>query len=173
MGGKADAPDNPYSERAAIIADRLYDQTNPLRGEVINTIAGDLARYQNPDQVYTTPAYGAIKAYNDRAYRQAKDNILRTTPAGGALFDKLGDLDISRAQDMTTSLGNLWQQQRELALQRGSTAAFGTPGTTLSGLTGAAATESQAQAAAMQSNAAMGQGIGQMIGGLGKAYLLS
>jgi hypothetical protein len=171
-GGSKGEQENEAAEAQADIAEKLWTSTDPLRTQFIGTIGEDLTRYSDPMSIYQTPAYGAAKLYSERAYNQSKDQLMGSTPSGGVLYDKLGDLGESRAGSMTQTLADLWMQQAELSKQRASTAAFGTPGTTMAGLGSASAAEAQQNAAATQSQAAFGQGIGNLAGQLGGSYLL-
>lgn len=118
-----------------------------------------------PIGIEASPLFAAMKQATEDQYGRAKDNILASVPAGGALTSGLVDLETGRARDMVDNLGNLYQQE----IDRAMSFALGTPVQTMQGLGQAANVQSNMALANSQQNAgtkqALGMGAGAYFGG--------
>lgn len=149
-------PANPYAPGS-----NDYRDFNPGMPETITeTIDRPLL---NPDYlpsgptgVEASPLFAALKQTTEDQYSRARDNILGSIPQGGALTDSLVNLETSRARDMTTNIGNLYQQE----LDRAMSFALGTPVQSMQGLGQAANVQSNMALANAQNNAATKQALG-------------
>ena len=141
----------------------LFKETDPLRKSLISRSESFL---QNGD-VTQNPAYAALKQGAEQQFGRAKQNILASTPTGGALTSALAGNEYQKAANLTQGMGGLYNQEmsRAMNLAAGTplTAAFG-------GMSSAAQLQGQlAQAQASQDAAqkgALGQGAGLLAVGL-------
>jgi hypothetical protein len=115
------------------------------------------------------PLFGLQKQSLESQYQQAKNNILASTPTGGNLAGSLGNLETGRATAMGAMPAELSAGILNDMLNKAYGAAFQTPTTTLSGLSTAAGTYGNRQAAAMAQAAADQQSTYGLLGGLGGA----
>lgn len=102
------------------IANNLFQQSDPLRRELIGQSQNFLTGGMDPTG---TPEYQAIRQYADIQSDQAKESILDTLPNGGALLDKLADVDIGKARTLTDAKAGIYGDNlsRALSLATGST----------------------------------------------------
>jgi len=144
----------------------LFDETSPLRTGLIDRasqfLSGDL-------DVTSSPLFGPLKGAVESQFENARENILASSPRGGALTDALSDLDFSRASELTRGIGDIAQGE----LGRAFSLATGTPLTaSLGGLgqSGAiqadiARTNAEATSRNKQTIGESAQGAGQAMGG--------
>lgn len=163
-------PGVPANWSLEAIASNLFQQTDPLRRELIGQSADFLSGGMNPMK---TPEYAAIRSYANQQANQAKDSILETLPSGGTLLDKLADVDIGKARTLTDAAAGIYGDN----LTRAMSLATGGTQSAIAARSGAdqlTAAREQADAArdAGEKNAlgsAVGAGAGFYLGGPGGA----
>jgi hypothetical protein len=135
--------------------------------------AGMGARY-DPTQLPTyAPLFGLQKQGLESQYQMAKQNLMGATPRGGNLTGAMTGLEASRAANVGAMPAQLSSTILTDMLNKAYGAAFQAPTTTLSGLSTAAGTYGNRQAAAMSQSAADQSSTYGLLGsvgeGLGKA----
>ena len=150
---------------------------------------------------FLLPTFAPIREATEAQFERARENILGTGVRGGQLRERLGDVELARAQAVGAIEAPLRQQlfqqelglrqqaaQQQLALQQGlfgqelgltgdlfnvaQGVAFGAPQSALSGLSSAAQNLSNVAQIGAQQQAASGQSLGQLAGLGLKAGLL-
>lgn len=155
------------SETLASIATQLFQQTDPLRrgfiGQAEQFLGGGF-------DVTQTPEFGAIKEATESQFDLARQQVLETTPTGGALIDALTNIEQGRATALTQGIGDLAREQG----QRAFSLATGAPLQTAVGAQSAAEQiAANLQAAQISAEAgesaatkgALGFGVGSLLGG--------
>lgn len=107
------------------------------------------------------PQYGAMKQAAEAQYGRARDNLISSSPGGGALTSALSRLENERASAMTGIVGNLADQETSRAFSL----ATGTVPQVIGGLGQAGAIQAQIGANNASQNAAAKQGLGLAAGG--------
>jgi hypothetical protein len=134
------------------IGQQLVTQTDPLRQALIDRSQTFLSPGGGVSDVMSSAPYLAYKDAANTNFARAKDNILATTPTGGALTNKLGDLEANRASTLTQGAGQIYDAEtaRALSLATGqlpvALGAIGQGGNTQALLAGAQAQQSSAKA---------------------------
>jgi len=111
------------------IAQGLFDQSSPLRAGAFNLAAGDVgaipgtrAKALSPLQfnplapvtvndITANPSFGAQKSFVEQQFGNARQQALANVPRGGALQDVLGQLESSRARELSSRFGALAQDE--------------------------------------------------------------
>lgn len=149
------------------ISKALYAETDPLRRAMLERsgafVGGNL-------DVTQSPQYAALKRGAESQYDRARQNIISTTPTGGALTRALAQNEYAKAGALTQGAGNIASQEQQIAYGL----ATGTPlSTSFGGLGSAAALQGQQAQAQAQQNAAakgaLGTGAGALLGSKGGA----
>lgn len=144
----------------------LIRQTEPLRDSLIDRSQDFLSGGFDPTK---TPAFGARKLAAETQGQNARDAILANLPAGGALMDKLADVEIAKAGSLTGAASDIFDNE----MNRAFSLATGAPlQTGLGTLNSQAIADQQMRQAQMQSEAArdaaqkesMGAGLGSFAG---------
>lgn len=144
----------------------LIEKTTPLRDQLI----GRAEDFLSSGDVTQTPAFDVARQAADRQFQNARDSILTNLPSGGVLLDKLADLDIAKARDLSVAEAGIFDSE----LNRAFSLATGAPlQTGLSMLNQRAAQQTQLDAAREAAEAnrdaagkgAAGTGIGLALGG--------
>jgi hypothetical protein len=104
-GGKKGGPaPNPSADALAEISRRMFEQTDPLRTNLI----GRSENFLNGGMDVTgTPQYLSMKNAADVQFQKARDNTIARTAAGGALTDALAGLESDRANFLTQGAGDI------------------------------------------------------------------
>jgi len=145
------------------LAIQLFSQTDPLRqsliGQAEDFLSGDF-------DVTTLPQFDTLKSAVESQFGRAQENIISTTPTGGALIDALSGLEGDRASTLTQGIGDIATDQ----LNRAFSLATGAPlQASANAFSGAAQLQGQmAQAEATRdagTKSALGFGIGSILGG--------
>lgn len=166
LGLDPDEPEpNRYGEQAAQIAQKMFEQTNPLRENLVERYT----KFLTPGRFRVTqsPLWQPGKQALETAYRQAQQNITSSIPAGGALLESLAGAETSRAKDLTSLAGQIAQDEYGKVYGM----ATGTPQTSLAGLSTAASGEASAQQALAAQNAAKQSMFGDL--GMGTGMILA
>lgn len=127
---------------------------------------GSQPQPQGPD-VTNSPQFASLKDAIDRQFSIARNNVLATTPAGGALSRSLTNLEGQRAGTTATGIGNLYDNE----LNRAFSLATGSTPQAMSGLGSAGAIQAQLDAANQARQSAAKQGLGTGLGYIGGMYL--
>lgn len=162
-GGGAGGPD-AMAKMQAQIAQQLFDQTNPLRQELI----GRSTQFMNGGlDVTASPMFTALKQQTESQYGNARNNVIADTPAGGQLTQALTELNSSRANALGQGAGAVAETELARAMMLGT----GATGQAMSGLGQSAAIQANlAQNRAMREAGmfgAVGSGLGAFFGGGG------
>ena len=100
MGGGKGTSEPKSSKVAANIAQQLYQQTQPMRSDIIGRGEEFLAGGFDPS---TMPTWDVGKRGIEDQYGMARENIIANMPAGGQLYDQLAQTEVNRAN----ALGDL------------------------------------------------------------------
>ena len=157
-----DAGDNPAGLLQAQLAEQLFEQTDPLRQNLIgrsqNFLAGDL-------DVTQSPIYGALKSGVEDQYSVARDSVIGNTPTGGGLTAALAWLEGNRADALARGTGQIAESELGRALTLGT----GTTGQSLGALGNSGALQAMNLQGAQNREAAifsaLGSGAGAYLGG--------
>lgn len=160
-GKKGPAAPNASADALAEISRRMFEQTDPLRTNLIGRSENFLAG--NGD-VTNTPQYLAMKNAADIQFGRARDNTISRTASGGALVDALAGLESDRANSLIQGAGGIADDE----MSRAFGLATGLLPTTTSGLGQAAGIQAQ-QLAAQQAQ----QAAGKQAAGTGAGILLA
>jgi hypothetical protein len=141
----------------ARIARELFSQSDPTRTALFERSEDFLS---DPGAVYDLPGFAAVKDTTESQYARARENIIASTPEGGALTSALADLERNRASDLVQGTARLGENElsRSLALSTGTT------GAALTSLGSAGAIEAQRDASDAAGKAAKAGGLGQGAG---------
>lgn len=158
--GKSDS--NPYQGQSANILNQLYQETTPIRQNLISRGTNFLSPQGGYD--YTqSPAWGPAKLAAERNYQTARNDILGNLPRGGALQDALAQNTMAKADTLTRAAGQIGLD--ELNRVTGMAGGGYQSATGLSGLA------SQQAATNAQQNAAKSGAMGDI--GLGAGMILA
>ncbi len=160
--GKEDSADQAAGQAAqaqTALAQELIGETRPLRQGLISDAFGFL---EGGRDVTGLPEFAAAKGANEAQFSRARDNIIGSTPTGGALTSALGNLEGQRASNQVAFTGDIAGNEVNRALQL---ATFGAAAGT-QGLGSAGFVQAQRAGAQGAQNAAKSQGLGQALGGL-------
>lgn len=175
--GKQTPTTSPYEAATAEIAKQTYQETTPIREDLLAQMGNFLSGGFDPTK---SPLYGPMYA-NARAgmegqYGVAKQNILANTPRGGGQTDDLAGLESDRASNIgglqNTLYGNIFND----ILSKTYGVAFNAPQQSMAGFGQAANSYAGRYGAAnvaytgQQKNwldliGNTGQGLGAMVGG--------
>lgn len=142
------------------LAQRLFEQTDPLRQMLLDRSSGFLAS-GDPTQ---SPVYKNLQLTAGRTFNRAKDNAIARFAPGGALMEALTGLEGDRAQFLSQGAADIYESELDRALALGT----GATGQSL----GALGQAGQIQALRAQANAdrdagkagGLGAGIGAILG---------
>lgn len=173
MGGgkspKTPAP-SPYETAAAGIAQKTYEQTDPLRTAMLSQM-GDLVSggYDPTKSPLYAPLFTTARTAPEAQYQVARDSILAGTPRGGGQTAVLGELARARAQEVGELPAMLSNNILQDLLSKTYGAAFNAPQTSMAGLSSIAGSygnrASMSQLAAAQQTSSLYGGLG-MLGGM-------
>ena len=141
------------------LAQELIGETRPLRQNLISDAFGFLSGDRD---VTGLPEFAAAKGANEAQFGRARENIIGSTPTGGALTSALGNLEGQRASNQVAFTGDIAGNEINRALQL---ATFGAAQGSR-GLGSAGFIQAQRAGAEGAQNAAKSQGLGQALGGL-------
>lgn len=158
-GGSADP--SPYEMWMGKIAKELFQETTPMRQNLEGQLMG--ATQGKMPEAYS-PVYGAGKGAIESQYGTARENIIGSTPRGGAQTQALSNLEFARAGDLGDLTANLSQD----AYNKAYGVAFQTPQTSLAGMGSAGSTYGARQAALMNSQSNSKAGKAGMLGQFGQ-----
>jgi len=156
--GGDDYKEPESSKMAAWIAKDMYEKTGGIRNQTF----ADLGN-QNWD-VGQSPMWAGGKNVIESQYDTAKENMMSNIPAGGALYEGLGNVERARAGGFTDLVSQIMTDRENK--QYGI--ATGVPQQTVSGLLGSA----NQQANAMSLNAQSDASKNQLMGDAAKAAAL-
>ena len=181
MGGgkkpKAPAP-SPYEAAAAQMAQKTFDQTDPLRQSILGQMGDFMGGGFDPmkSNMYA-PLYAAARSGPEAQYNVARDNVLAGTPRGGGQVDALANVESARAAQVGEIPSMLSNQIMQDLLSKSYGVAFNAPQQSMAGMSSVAGTYgnraamSQASAANQMSSLYSGLGMmgGMALGGPGGA----
>ena len=153
--GASNTGANEAAEASAEIARQLFGESAPLREGVLGRSTDFI---QNGD-VYASPQYGALKSNTEAQYGRARDNIIGSSPAGGALSANLGNLEAARVSDLTQGTAALTDNElaRAYGLSTGNTSGalqgYGTAGGIQANLANSQAQQNAGKAGALGAGA--------------------
>lgn len=163
-GGKQNKAANEAIRSQTDLAERIVDQTDPLREQLVGQ-SGDFL--SGDFDVSSLPQYGSAKNAVESQYGRAQDSIIANTPEGGGLTDAIVDLESARAGSLVDVQGQLSEAETNRALQLGT---FGAAQGS-SGFGQAGSTAAQLALAESQQNAGKSAGLGSAAGRIGQAYI--
>lgn len=153
--GRGFAGAEAASESLADIAESVFEETAPIRGQTLERLESTLG-----GNFPAGPVFEAQKLATEQQFDRARERTIASAPRGGALTGALGDVESARAATLAGITGDIFQRDVGAA----QAAAFGAPPVAISGLGSAAGTQAAlAQAQAGQKGAtaqALGQGAG-------------
>ena len=155
-GGNGNRPEDTQQR----IAEQLFKDTDPLRRNLIGRSESFL---ENPQDIFGTPGFAALKDVTESQFGRARDNTIANTPAGGGLTQALGDLERGRASDLVAGTARL----NDVEIARAQQLATGTTGQSLAALGSSGAIQAQREGS---NNAAKGGAIGGLGAGLGSFF---
>lgn len=127
MGKSGDSSSGNAASIQADIAQRLLQQTDPLRAALINRstqfVGGGM-------DVSASPVFRALKGQTEAQFANARNNIIGGTPAGGQLVSALTDLEGTRARALGEGAGAVADSE----MSRAFGLATGQTGQAVSGL---------------------------------------
>lgn len=143
------------------LARMLVEQSDPLRTGLIDRSTEFIAG----GDVMSSPQFLAFKDATGDQFSRARENVISSTPAGGALTSALTNLEGQKASALTQGAGSIYEGELSRALALGT----GITGMGQSGLDAAAQTQAARAASEAQQNAAkygaLGAGAGGFLGG--------
>jgi len=130
---------NPWTERLGDYSTQLMESTSPLRETIQNKYFEPfLEGNYNPETMPGfAPQYDLLRGSLEGQYGKARENILASTPRGGAMTNALAGLEYQRARDtgLGTSqlssniIGDLWNKANDTAWKTAPGLALGGLGT--------------------------------------------
>lgn len=168
---------NPANESAIKMAEELFGQTQPLRDQVISEVSGPFEGFTGLDFA-SNPSTNALQEIINQQFGVARDQAIASTPAGGGLTSALAGLEGQRAGALSSGLAGLFgqdkafnQQMQAINQQQKFSAAFGTPGTSLTSLNSAGNAQAMLAGQQQQANAGKQGSLGQAAGfALGSSF---
>jgi len=139
------------------LAQRLFDQTDPLRSALIGRSEDFLSGGFDPTQ---TPAYQDLQLQTGRNFNQAKDNIIARFAPGGGLIDAITGLEGDRAATLSGGASQIYQSELDRALSLGT----GATGLALGSIGQAGNIQAMKSQAAAERDSAKAQGTGAAVG---------
>lgn len=104
----------------------LISQTDPLRKKLIKQSNSFLKNGMEFD-VAGTPQFMAARDMANLQADNSRDSILENMPSGGVLLDKLADVDIDKARNLTQVGSGIYQNEYNNRLNQAMTLATGGP----------------------------------------------
>jgi len=162
MGGdKNSGGSNKMDKAAGKIAMDYYNQTDPMRQQMIGNYGNFM---EGGYDVSQNPVWGAGRGVIEDQYNVARENTIGASPRGGALTDQLAGVEESRAG----ALGNLAANVSQDEYNKAYGMATGVPQQSMGTLTTLAGNQamanSQEQAGKYGALGGMGQGLGMYLG---------
>jgi hypothetical protein len=160
---------SPLEQSLANISNQMYSQTQPLRSNLLDRYQRVLSGGYDykTDPVYSA-LFGTAKQGIESQYNVGRQNIMGSTPTGGALTKALSNLEIARAGDMGTVPANLQNQIASSLFNQATGTAWNSPTQSASMLGQANNTYGmrlmQQQANSANAKGGLGQGIGSLAG---------
>lgn len=189
-GGGAPVINQQTSEAAERLANiqadqaqQLFAESTPIRQRLLNEFGQSAGASEPIDFNFVTqnPAFGALKDATETNFDLARDRLISNTPAGGALFSGLGNIERGRAGALTSGVGVLSTEElarRERMQDRALSAATGLPAISVGGLGGAtnaftqlAGQQAAAANAAANRDAGKASGLGNAAGSIAGAAM--
>ena len=157
-----------YAGTLADIAQRLFEQTQPMRTSII----GRGEQFLGPEgfDVSTSPVWSPSRNVLEEQYNVARENIISGMPRGGQLPVELRELEETRAQGLGDLAGRIATDEYNKIYGL----ATGVPGQAIRGMAGAgnivaqqAIAQATQQVGKSQMYGDVGQGIGTMMAAKG------
>lgn len=163
-------PNNEYEAQLAKMAQALFDQTAPMRGNLVDELTSvSNGTYDPQKSPLFSPRFAEAKQGVEDQYGIAKQNIMSNTPRGGALASSLNNLEMTRAGTAARMPQEISSGIMNELMNKAYGTAFNTPAQSMQGMSGASQSLSGRQSMAMQADAAKAaakkQAQGQAIGG--------
>lgn len=175
-GGKNSGSGDASSAAANKLADisaQMFEEGSGVRGQIQDMASKVLSGEYSPRMLPAyAPLYAESKKGLESQYNVARNNIMSNTPAGGALYSALADLENKRASSIGSAGNTLTSSLVSDIINKGYGGAYNSAGSALSGLSGSANTLASLNNTEVASGNAIGQGFGQLIGTLGMAAAL-
>ena len=160
LGGKKKKKGVNFGDIQGQLAEKLFNQTDPLRQMLLNRSTNFLSS-GDPRE---TPIYKNLQLTAGQGFNRAKDNTIARFAPGGALMEALTGLEGDRAQFLSQGASDIYSSEIDRALALGT----GVTGQSLNALGQAG----QLQAARAQANAdrdagkagGIGAGLGALMG---------
>jgi hypothetical protein len=152
-----------YGTRAQRLGTDPFTSIKPLPVEGLQRLGvqtGAPIQNQQGINLGASPVFTAGRNTLDQQFANAQQNIISSTPAGGALADRLANLEAQKA----TSIGNLGAGVSEADLNRAIGLATGQTAAAQSGFGSAAAAQAQQAQAQAQAKSGVGQAAGTAAG---------
>jgi len=169
--GGGDAGQGQAALKQAELAEKLFEQTDPLR----ELFAGRGESFlEGGADVTQTPGFANLKQAIETQFGRAKEGVLSDQATGGGLSESLAGLQGDRAKSLVSGISGLQENElaRSFALATGTAptalGALGQAGQTQAGLANAAANRSSSGKAALGSGAGLYAGLSKA-GGAGAA----
>ena len=104
LGGGSNNSDK-WSKKAYKLTKEQLDYARPIQRQVYGRLQDAMAGGFNPD---ASPVFQAGKQGIEQNYQTAMDHLLSTAPAGGALYSTMGDLESSRARNLSDLMARVY-----------------------------------------------------------------
>ena len=154
-GGSSTNASNPAADTLARISEDLFNQTDPLRQQLLGQSEDFVSGGSDVTQL---PSFGASKDILESQFGRAQESIIANTPEGGGLTSALAGLEGDRA----SGLASIQAQAGEAERNRAAGLATGGAVQGQTGLGQAGGIQSQLALAQAQENAGKAGGIGQL-----------
>lgn len=127
MFGRPQVPGPGANETALLnLYQGLIKQTDPLRKRLVRQSDSFLKKGMNFD-VAGTPQFMAARDMANLQAQGARDSILENMPSGGVLLDKLADVDIDKARNLTQVGSNIFENEFNTRRNQAMSLATGGP----------------------------------------------
>jgi hypothetical protein len=156
--------DNPYAEVAANIAQQIFEETTPMRQNIVGRGEQFLEGDFDPT---ASPIYNPMRKGVEGQYNVARENVISSLPQGGGLQQGLADVETGRADALSAVTGQIAQNEYNKIFGY----ATGTPIQSISGLNQAGGIVANQLAAEDQGKGAATGGLMQGLGMLGYGWL--
>ena len=159
--GKDNNNSNPYQAQASNIYNQLYQETSPIRQQLI----GRGTNFLQGGYDYTqSPAWQPTKLAAERNYQTAQKDMMSNLPRGGGLQEALAKNITGRADTLTNAAGQIGMDEYNKVYGLGTGGGY----QSAAGLTGLAGQQAAMNA---QQNAAKSGAMGDL--GMGAGMILA
>lgn len=158
FGGGKDQGSSDSADAMAQMARQLWTETSGVRAPLIEQMTSAVSGDFDPG---TSPIFAPQKRAIESQYGVAKDNLLASMPAGGAMTSAMADLESNRANSLADMMGSIYQDQ----LNKAYGASFNAPGQAIQGLGSAASIQSANEASQRGMFGDLGMAAGYFLGG--------